>query len=88
MLFGWQMGASPAGEVDRKIYGNRSTQHSLMYLHDGESWKKMWAEVEAQTGTKWDVQAVAVETPEVSERMGARVPDKTLHSIHFSMTRL
>ena len=90
-LFGWQMGATPAGEISRELYQNRLEQHKLMYLHDEESWKKMWKEVEAQTGTRWEVQAKAIVTPEIEARqkiMPVRREGETLVALFFSMTRL
>jgi SAM-dependent methyltransferase len=91
MLFGWQMGGSPAVEINRGLYQGRLDQHKLMYLHDEESWKKMWKEVEAQTGTKWDVQAKPVITPEIQAGQYKMPLDRegvTLSAVFFSMTRL
>jgi SAM-dependent methyltransferase len=89
-LFGWQLGASPAVEINRNLYQNRLSQHKLMYLHDENSWKKMWAEVESQTDTKWYVEAKAVVTPEITQRQQEMPHPEgtTLHAIFFIMTRI
>jgi hypothetical protein len=90
MIFGWQLGASPAGQVERKLSSKRLHQHKNMYQHDEESWKRMWKEIEAETGTKWEVHTKSVVTPELQARQGV-MPIRdgtTLVALFFSMTRL
>lgn len=89
-LFGWQMGATPAAEINRDLSQNRLSQHKLMYLHDESSWRKMWVEVEAQTETKWRVEARAIVTPEITQRQQEMLHPEgtTLHAIFFSMVRI
>jgi SAM-dependent methyltransferase len=90
IIFGWQLGASPAGEVERRLDRNRLQQHKNMYQHDEESWIRMWKEVEAQTGTNWEVQVKSVVTPETKAAQNVMPirPGSTLAAVFFAMTRL
>jgi SAM-dependent methyltransferase len=87
VLFGWQLGATPAGEIERM--NSMAKRHKMMYQHDEESWRRMWKEIENQTGTKWDVEVRSVVTPELKGRHGVSTREgSTLSAVFFTMIRL
>ncbi|KIW00033.1 uncharacterized protein PV09_08385 [Verruconis gallopava] len=90
MIFGFQLGATPAGEVQRKRAGKESLKQMYTYQHDEESWRAMWREIETKTSTKWDVDVKGIVTPEIEERRGI-VPTRegsSIIGVVFTMTRL
>jgi SAM-dependent methyltransferase len=56
VIFGWQIGASPAKEISRNLDDNRA-EHTTMYRHDEASLTKLWEVVGEETGSKWFVEA-------------------------------
>lgn len=45
------------GNVDAAEYEHRTNENGTMFRHNEESFKKMWEEVGAKTGTAWEVRA-------------------------------
>jgi hypothetical protein len=50
MVIGKQMGNVKTGE-----FVHQGALQGSMYLHDGESFKRMWVQVGEETETRWDV---------------------------------
>ncbi|KAF1991507.1 hypothetical protein K402DRAFT_443645 [Aulographum hederae CBS 113979] len=50
LVLGRQIGNAKPGEYPRRISGG------TRFRHDAATWKKLWEEVGAETGTKWDAQ--------------------------------
>lgn len=56
VLIGYQRGQVPPKEIERP-WGK-------MYVHDEETYRKIWQRVELETGTQWDVDVELVELSE------------------------
>ena len=52
VVLGRQVGSSEPGE-----YRHAAAAAGVMYKHDGHTFRKLWDEIEEQTGTKWKVEA-------------------------------
>jgi SAM-dependent methyltransferase len=55
LLFGWQLGATPAMEQNRTSLVTKRTGHVVMFRHDHDSFKKLWQEVSKETGIDFEV---------------------------------
>jgi len=89
MIFGWQLGATPAGEVERELDNSRK-HHRTMYQHDEETFKKLWEEVGTETGVNWNVQVKTTAISQLKARQGV-LPTKdgsVLTAISFTVTRV
>ncbi|KAE9980585.1 hypothetical protein BLS_004131 [Venturia inaequalis] len=56
VVFGWQVGASPAKEITRNL-GKTRAEHTTMFRHDEASLRKLWDLVGEETQTRWVVEA-------------------------------
>ncbi|TID18988.1 S-adenosyl-L-methionine-dependent methyltransferase-like [Venturia nashicola] len=88
VVFGWQIGASPAKEITRNL-GKTRAEHSTMFRHDAASLKKMWHLVGEETGTRWVVEAKN-DVPEwvPVEYEGPLKGARTANIITFTITRI
>lgn len=56
-IMGYQIGASPANEMPAgRTVGSSST--NAKFYHDEESFRRMWRQIEDETGIKWTIEAV------------------------------
>lgn len=51
VILGRQVGSSKPGE-----YPHAASAHGVFYLHDHDTFRKLWTEVEKQTTTKWQLE--------------------------------
>jgi SAM-dependent methyltransferase len=54
VICGWQLGASPAVEIQRNLEESRK-EHTTMFRHDEGSFRELWEEVGRETASKWKV---------------------------------
>jgi hypothetical protein len=81
VVFGFQLGSVEPGE-----YAFRGVPSGCMFKHDIASLKKLWVEVGAETGTRWEVEAwMEGQSPEIE--MMRRV-DSRHRRLDFSIVRL
>jgi SAM-dependent methyltransferase len=66
MVFGFQLGSSPATEVQRTLSNGR-TRHTTEFRHDGDSFRRLWEQVKEALGIDFDVRIVSVAPPWVSQ---------------------
>ena len=81
LVFGHQMGYIKAGS--RKM---AAAPNGSCYLHDVESWKRLWEEVEKDVGMKFEVQAALEADGPVADSM--RRPDADRRVLRFRIERL
>ncbi|QDS77249.1 hypothetical protein FKW77_003466 [Venturia effusa] len=88
VLFGWQVGASPAKEITRNL-GKTRAEHKTMFRHDEASLRELWSVVGERTGSKWIVEAKN-ELPSwiPVEYEGPLKGAKTANIITFTITRV
>jgi SAM-dependent methyltransferase len=88
VVFGWQIGASPAREISRNLDDNRA-EHTTMYRHDKASLKKLWHLVGEKTGSKWVVEAEnGLPSWIPTEYQGPLKGKSTANIITFTITRV
>lgn len=88
VIFGWQIGASPAKEITRNL-GKTRAEHTTMFRHDEASLRKLWDLVGEETGTRWVVEAKN-DLPEwvPVEYEGPLKGARTANIITFTITRV
>lgn len=78
MLLGRQVGNTVAGETPR-----RTADAKRMYRHNEESFREMWEEVGAKTGTKWRVESAMDE----GDKEGSARWDPNFRDLKFAVFR-
>ncbi|MCJ1381828.1 hypothetical protein MMC17_004939 [Xylographa soralifera] len=92
VVFGRQVGSVRAGEYPRRTGGGS------MYRHDGESFKRMWAQIGRETGTEWRVEVQMEEVGRLGGggggrgeglgKEGARWNDEDTRMLRFEVERI
>lgn len=88
VVFGWQVGASPAKEITRNL-GKTRADHTTMFRHDEASLRKLWDLVGEGTGTKWTVEATnGVPAWIPKEYKGPLKGSRTANIVTFTITKV
>ena len=81
MIFGKQMGSSQPGEVHNHRGGTR-------YVHDPDSFQRLWDEVGAKTGTKWKVEATLEPRTRATPTKEEETARRSLGGLSFTVYKI
>ncbi len=83
MIFGRHVGTSDPGGGGGGGVSSGSSSSSSRYLHNAETWQRLWDEAGARTGTRWRTEVEFLDRADIN--MGG--PDGSVRRLRFGVFR-